>query len=629
MSRAGWILSAAVFGTVLASMRHVDHVGPVPVVLLALVVLLCAWRPLAGLEVVVALIPVAWFLAVRRWNFAVGWAEAVACAAIAGLSIDAARTAATRRVPFAVAAPAFLFGLVVAGSMIASLGVHALRLGPGFTDALWTQLTREYFVGLRGFPALHAGMLQLEGTVLFALAARLVAAPVPAARDAVERRLCRIAATLATGAALAALLNLARLFQSAGRSDNFWGALLDLSRQHRLNVHYADHNAAGSYFVMAVLVTLGLAMLMPARRGAWGAWGACAAVVAAALWLTSSRAAYVAGVLGLAAAVLAARVRGARHGLMAAASIALAALALVGMIAGLAPQRGNQQSALLSMDVRLGMAQVGARMIATRPAFGIGLGEFTQRAGEFSPPELLAKFPVAGHENAHNNFIQVAAELGLVGGAFFIWLVAAALFAAMRRSRDSAFSLLVTAGLLAFVISWLAGHPLLVPEPAYVFWILLGSAAGVSLSPPGPSPRRARIAVALCAIAIAVTVPWRMRAMMDDANLEHLGIGVSAHWQLGPDDARYREATGHATLFAPARTAFRLRVNPRADRELKLEVKLDGRVADVVTVLPNTWNQLSLPARTQLSSARYGRLDLRLIDADETRIWITKIEPLQ
>jgi hypothetical protein len=377
---------------------------------------------------------------------------------------------------------------------------------------------------------------------------------------------------------------------------------------------------------MAALVAVGLAVLMPARRVAWGA---CAALAAAALWLTSSRAAYVAGVLGLAAAVMAARVRGARHGLIAAVSIALVALALVMIIAVLAPKRGNQQSALLSMDVRLGMAQVGARMIATRPAFGIGLGEFTQRAGEFSPPELLAKFPVASHENAHNNFIQVAAELGLVGGILFTWLVAAALFVAMRRSRDRVFMLLVTAGLLSFVISWLGGHPLLVPEPAYIFWILLGGAAGAALSPAVPSSRRARTAVAVCAIAIAVTVPWRMRAMMDDANLEHLGIGVSSHWQLGPDGARYREATGHATLFPPAGTAFKLRVNPRAEGTLKLEVKLDGRVADVVTVLPNTWTQLSLPARTQLSSARYARLDLRLIDADETRIWITKIEPLQ
>jgi O-antigen ligase len=508
--------------------------------------------------------------------------------------------------------------------MIASLGVQALRLGPGFADALRTQLVREYFVDERGFPALHSGLLLLQGVVLFALAARLAAAP--AAADAAERRFRRLAATVAIGAALAALLNIAYLVQSAARRDTFWTALVDLSQQLRWNVHYADFNAAGSYFMMATLVAVALAVAVPARRAAWLAG---AALLAVALWLTGSRAAYVSGVLGLAAAVLAARVRAARRGLVAAGAIAFAALALVAIIAALAPERGNQQSALLSMDVRLGMAQVGARMIATRPVFGIGLGQFAQRSGEFSSPELVAKFPVAINENAHNNFIQVAAELGLVGGILFTWLVAAALFVAARRSRDDRVALLVTAGLLAFVVSWLGGHPLLVPEPAYVFWILLGTAAGASLRLQRPWPRGAKAAVIAIAIALALTVPWRIGVVMDEAELEHVGIGVSRSWQLGPDDARYREATGHATLFAPAGTAFKLRVNPRADRVLKLEVKLDGRVADVVTVLPNTWNQLGLPARTQPSSARYARLDLRLIDADETRMWLTKIEPVQ
>jgi hypothetical protein len=322
-------------------------------------------------------------------------------------------------------------------------------------------------------------------------------------------------------------------------------------------------------------------------------------------------------------------VRAARHGFIAAGVIACVALALVATIAALAPQRGNQQSPNLAVETRIGMAQVGARMIATRPVFGIGLGQFARRSGEFSPPELVAKFPVAINENAHNNFIQVAAELGLVGGILFTWLVAAALFAAARRARDDRFVLLVTAGLLAFVVSWIGGHPLLVPEPAYVFWILLGTVAGASLQSQGSWPAGAKAAVAVCAIALALTVPWRIGVVMDEAELEHVGIGVSRAWQLGPDDTRYREATGHATLFAPAGTGFKFRVNPRADRVLKLEVKLDGRVADVVTVLPNAWNDLSLPARTQPSSARYARLDLRLIDADEIRIWITKIEPVQ
>src|SRR5207249_308628 len=69
-----------------------------------------------------------------------------------------------------------------------------------------------------------------------------------------------------------------------------------LSQTVRWNVHYGDFNAAGSYFVMILLMTLGLAAHARSRR--WG-WAAAAIVVAAALWLTGSRAAYAAGIVSL------------------------------------------------------------------------------------------------------------------------------------------------------------------------------------------------------------------------------------------------------------------------------------------------------------------------------------------
>ena len=70
------------------------------------------------------------------------------------------------------------------------------------------------------------------------------------------------------------------------------------------------------------------------------------------------------------------------------------------------------------------------RMVAQQPVFGIGLGEFYQRSGEFSSPELLALFPPAQHENAHNNFLQILAETGLTGLAAFVVLLTAALYRA-------------------------------------------------------------------------------------------------------------------------------------------------------------------------------------------------------
>jgi O-antigen ligase len=615
LARAAWLLGALFFATLLASIWHVHYVGLFPKLLLVSFALLAAIRPLAAVAILAGAIPVAWYWFAQRWNPAVPWAEAATCAAIAGLSVHAA-VRGRGELPAALRTPAIIFGVLVIGSMIAALGVPALQLGPGFRDALATQVVREYFVDIRGFPALHAGILLLEGVLLLVLAARV------AARQPHALRL--VAALTVAGATAAAWLNIARLFTAASRGDDFWPAVLTLSRTVRWNVHYADFNAAGSYFAMVALGAIGLALTARAAWERW-LWIACTLVISCGLWLTASRAAYLALILAAAGAVGAIWLLRSGRRLVAATAIAAATVAVVLVIAVAAPMRGNQHSSFVAADVRLGMARVAAGMIASYPAFGIGLGKFHERSGEFASPELIATFPVAVHENAHNNFLQIAAELGLLGGAAFVWLVGAALILAAQHATTDRLRLLVVAGGAAFVITWLGGHPLLVPEPSYAFWLLLGVAAGTArTAAPATGSRRTWI-IAACVVAILATVPWRMRALMHEADLEHIGIGVSL-WEMSPDGVRYRQGEGHATLFVPT-GAFKFRVNPRTDVPVRLEVKLDGRVANIVTLAPRTWNDLFLPARSERTSARFAALELRVVDGDQTGIWITKVEP--
>ena len=622
LARAGWILGALLFATIVSSIAHVPWVGLAPKLLLLAFGLLAAVRPSLALPVLAAANPVAWFLFAQRWNAAVPWGEAIVCAALAGLSANAA-IGPRSGLPSTFRMPAMLFGTIVIAAVIAALGVPALRLGPGFRDALATQIFREYFIDTRGFPALHTGMLLLEGTLLLVLAARLGSTSRASLRT--------IAAMSVAGATLAAVFNIEHLYSAAARADAFWSSLAHLSRTVRWNVHYADFNAAGSFFAMALLAGVGLTVT---TRSAWsrGCWGLCTLTIAGALWLTASRAAYLSAIVATAGAAGMVWLLRSGHRVAAGTALAAATVAIVLVIALAAPMRGNQHSSLVAADVRLGMAGVAARMIASRPAFGIGAGEFHQRSGEFATPELIAKFPVAIHENAHNNFLQIAAELGLIGVTAFAWMVFGALWLAARNAAADRFRLIVLAAFAAFVITWLGGHPLLVPEAGYAFWLLLGVAAGTAALDVGGARearqarerRGPRAIVALCAVAILASVPWRMRASMNAADLEHIGIGVSL-WQQSPDGRRYRQAVGHCTLFVPT-GGFRVSVNPQTDTPVRLEVRLDGRVADVVTLRPRTWNDLSIPARTERIAARFAPLELRVVDGDRTGIWITKVE---
>ena len=624
VARAGWAAGALFFAMLLTSIVHVPHVGLPPRLLLFAFALLAAMHPAAALHLLAGAVPIAWYVFAQYWNHAVPWAETLVCAVLAGLCLNAAFSARPG-LSFSLRAPALLFGTLVVAAVVAALAVPSLRLGPGFRDALATQLTREYFIDSRGFPALHTGMLLLEGVLLLALSARLTAGR---GWDA----LSGIVAMTVAGAALAAVMNLSGLHTAAARAQDYWNAVVHLSQTVRWNVHYPDYNAAGSYLAMAALAALALAIAVRASLPRLF-WGSCTLVILIALWLTASRAAYLALILAIAAALGTMWVRRSGRRAVAAAAIAAATAAIVLVIAVAAPMRGNQHSSFVAADVRLGMAAVAARMIESDPVFGVGPGEFQRRAGEFATPELIAKFPVAGHENAHNNFLQIAAELGLTGGLAFIWMVGAALLLASRGATADTPPLLVAAGLGAFVISWLGGHPLLVREPGYAFWLLLGAAAGSvgrhvpPTAAPAATPRAPRVLVAIGMIAILATIPWRMQTLMNDADLEHIGIGVSL-WHVSPDGIRYRQAEGHARLFVPT-GAFKFSVSPQTDAPVRLQVTLDGRVADIVTLRPRVWNDLSLPARTERAAARFAALELRILDDDQVGMWITKVEPIR
>jgi O-antigen ligase len=616
LTRAGWIASAALFGALLASLLGVHFAGPAPFAILVGVATLSFVRADWALPGVAALMPIAWFSATRLWNAQVAWAEALACAALAGLALDACR--ARTPVPRPLAAPAAVFGAIVVASLAAGLRVLALREGPAIWPRVSDIVSHSYFID-HSLTQVHAGLLLLEGTLLFAHAARI------GTRPGGLRRVC---AGTALGSAAAAICTIDRLAEAAARAPSFWTSLFDLAGRLRWNVHYEDYNAAGSYFALAVLA--GAAMAVSSAGARRAIWTACAALAGVALWLTSSRIALLAAPAAAAGIfTLPAALRGRRQAALAGAA-GIAACAVLALIGVFLPQRGIQQSSLLAVQTRFGLVETGLHMMRAHPAFGIGLGEFQQRSGEFSSPELLAKFPPAVHENAHNNVVQIAAETGIAGGLAFTWTIGAALLAVGWRataSRDR-FLQLVLAALAAYLLTALAGHPMLVPEAAFGFWLLAGAAGGAALADRSAVPRgrRSTIVAAAALTLVAITLPLRMGAAAREANLEHVGIGVSS-WRLTPDGVRYREASGYATLFAPT-TAYKFSVRLRGGAALPLEVSVDGRVANVLVVTPDRWTDIVVPARTVPTEARFRRMDLRTPSDDRAVLWLTKDEPV-
>jgi O-antigen ligase len=608
------VAAAALVALLLLSVLRVPDV-PLPgrAALLALAAFTC-WRPEAGFLVLATLLPLSnWYGRTTTWSGLMWPNVAMAAAATGYLARTAARPGGPPDYPLRASA-ATMAGLAGAALLVPLAVFHERLGGDAFREEMWNLLSRDLFIVNRSLPGVAAAALILEGVVLYYAAGRL-AARSPAFRRHAPR-------ALVAGGVLAAAVNLLRLWTLASRSDHPVAAALQLLGSQRINEQYADWNAAGSYFVLILWIAIGVvwSALASARLRSGLLWTLAAAAIASALWLTSSRTAMAAGLVAGALPLLLTRPEIRRRRVAAALALAAVLTATGGALAVLMPERGNQQSAATAVQVRIGMARAAFGMVAARPVFGIGAGEFYQRSGEFASPELLTIFPPARNENAHNNYLQILAELGLTGFAAFVWILGLAgvrMRRMLARPEADGAAWGLAAGLFAFGVTCLAGHPLLIPEVAGTFWLALGVVTGwgaASVPPTEPvAAQRLNWLVAASLAILAIALPLRARTQIADSNMEHVGIGLSA-WERTGDGDRYRRMLGRSgAVFIPGSVgSVTVPLRAPTGTSTEVELRLDGRLADVMRVEGDRWTNklVVLPSR---GGPRYRKLELTIV----------------
>ena len=480
-------------------------------------------------------------------------------------------------------------------------------------------ITREYFLYGAETRRFHDAALVIESAALFIGASR------DAASATRRRTLLRM---LTVGATAAAAFNLARLFAVSLQAGEFWAALAASLRGLRINVHDGDLNAAGSFFALFLCVAAGFA------RGRERWWAAAAmGPLALALWLAGSRTALAA----LAAAVIAvalwtARRDGPRSGRRLALAVAVVTAVLAAGTVAFWPRGAANMQMRHAFAYRVEMITAGAEMIRDYPLTGVGIGQFPAFSTRYRAPGDDGAPPAA--ENAHNNLLQIAAELGLPGLiAVLCWigLALAPLVSRLRRGEADQLDAAVLTGLTAFVLTWIAGHPLLVPVVAFPFWLALG-AAGPDTPPRAPRPA-ARWAAGVAGIALAVSIPFRTAIAFREGDLEHVGVGVSGWWDSG-DGVKYRRTANCAGLYVPAATAHLIvpiRLSPGAAGPLRVVFTADDRVIAAFSVTLADW--VDLRVRLPEARGRFRFVGIRVEgggdDACETaRVDIAKVTTL-
>ncbi len=282
-----------------------------------------------------------------------------------------------------------------------------------------------------------------------------------------------------------------------------------------------DPNAFASYLalvaafgavVWAERVASGRGGVRNAQLAAAIAWGM---LIAVGLWVSGSRAAPLALVVLLAASMMGraastASIASRKRLVGAAVAILLALSALVAIASiggyGAVPDQSRVhrffstfdvgQSAMRMLRGRPVLWQAGATMVLDEPIVGVGTGRYGVELGGRLPVGLWG---VMTAENAHNYYLQAAAELGLVGAVTLLMILAVAL-APLWSHRSETRPRAALYGAAAWCLTSIVGHPQLVPSLQLFFWGLLG-AVTAAYALPRLDPGRTAVLIVLGLLA--------------------------------------------------------------------------------------------------------------------------------
>ncbi|HEX5217496.1 MAG TPA: O-antigen ligase family protein [Vicinamibacterales bacterium] len=597
--QAGKVLWSLAAGAICVALLTGFARGEAPLTIkLSLVALAAAmaWRPIVGAIATAVLVPSAFALLVltgaslRLEPFT----DAIVIAALAGACV---RSVFDRSVtPSRLAGPAWAFGALVAASAIVNIArAGATTSGPEILSALWAHATGPYFTNTNKYLDVHEAVRWIAGVALAVVIERALRRAPSAATPAVRLWL--------VGGAAAASFAWLRLADVVLRHEDHLATLMFMFRTQRVSTLFPDVNAAGSYFALLLVPAVWLGV---ARRR-WGMLFVVAPIVLLALVLTQSRSALGAVAMVLGGAWVLRDVRAQRFGRVATVAVVVAATTFAVSIW----TRDNHGSPARALEIRHEMAKIALKIAREDPVFGAGVGMFRAASRAFVSTDFIAIFPVvAGGENAHNQFLQVLAELGAPALVLFFVLVAGVIARALWRP-GSAEHAAVGAGLAAFAITAAFGHPLLIAPVMALFAVALGLGAGLAPAPADRSPRREWMTAALVG-AIALTVPFRVAATRDPGPPPTTGVGEVAG-QL--DGVEYRRVEAHSTwLFSPYARAVELpmRWDAAGGRDCAVTLHLDGEAADTVRLTATDWRRVRFPLPPLSGRVFERRLDLRV-----------------
>ncbi|MGI8673520.1 MAG: O-antigen ligase family protein [Luteitalea sp.] len=389
----------------------------------------------------------------------------------------------------------------------------------------------------------------------------------------------------------------------------------------RINATYADPNALAAFYALIGPVLIGLALA--AARWRRAAWGAAALIVMVAMVMTAGRAGLASLALGCAVlawlglrreldAVDPSRLvrRYARPVVRGGAVAAVVVLVAVVTVGTTLNMRHEQQTSYLhtwlytlnlrqSPDAiakgRLAVWRIVMTMVREAPLTGIGLGNSVNEFERYRGQLGIASLPSDARLSAHNTYLLVTSELGVIGLTAWLLMMFAVLHG-IRAPGNLPFRdpagwpvLGLAAGLAGYAFTMLTGDRILLRED-----IVVGTTcAAIASLGAGPLPRPWRVLSWLTLAVVLASWPVRAtsRPLVPVSLPEREGLHDD---QIGVRGDTYRWSTGYAVIYLAADVVdVQLPVRNLSPGRQQIDIFVDGRHADRRQLEPGPWVTLS------------------------------------
>jgi O-antigen ligase len=260
---------------------------------------------------------------------------------------------------------------------------------------------------------------------------------------------------------------------------------------------YVNHNHYAGLMEMLVPIPLVLSLTHLASSKARNAAAAAAAVMVGTIFISGSRGGMLAIIAEL--IILAVLLIKQKRGIRTAIGLGMFLAIVVGLLTWVGGGELSRRIATigpshseLASDIRSYINRDGIRMFLKKPVLGWGLGTFPVVYPQFRT--FYTNFFV---NEAHNDYLQLLVEMGLLGFATMVWFVVTLYARCLQKIKDwaddisGAVTLACMLGLSGILVHSAIDFNLQIPANAALFYVMCTIAA----SEPFVQPARKRRAV--------------------------------------------------------------------------------------------------------------------------------------